>query len=99
MEKGQVLFDDGKERDDGRLQGVLVQQVTVLGHVARGVEDVLQLAQELLVLGWETFPGAPKPGHWGQVQSAVNGKKEHQSSIEAEECDLYKEYVRLHCGV
>lgn len=41
MEESEVFLNDRKQRDDGRLQVVFVEEVAVFGHVARRVENVL----------------------------------------------------------
>jgi len=50
MEEGEVLLDDGEQGDDRRLQVLVVEHIPVLGHVPGGVEEVLQVHEQLLVL-------------------------------------------------
>lgn len=50
MQEGEVLFDDGEQRDDWWLEVLIVEHIPVLGHVSRWVEEVLQVPEQLLIL-------------------------------------------------
>lgn len=50
VKEGEVLFDNREQGDDWRLEVLIVQDVPVLGHVSRRVEEVLQVPKQLLVL-------------------------------------------------
>lgn len=59
VKEGEVLFDDGEQGDDWRLEVLIVQDVPVLGHVPRRVEEVLQVPKQLLVLAGQLLPRSP----------------------------------------
>lgn len=50
VKEGEVLFDNREQGDDWRLEVLIVQDVPVLGHVSRWIEEVLQVPKQLLVL-------------------------------------------------
>lgn len=70
MEEGEILLDDWEEGDDWRLQVLAVEDVSVLGHVPGGVEQVLQVAKELLILAGQLLPSSSKARDGSQVQTA-----------------------------
>lgn len=59
VKEGEVLFDDGEQGDDWRLEVLIVQDVPVLGHVPRRVEEVLQVPKQFLVLAGQLLPCSP----------------------------------------
>ena len=50
MQEGEVLFDDREQGDDWWLEVLVVENIPVLGHVSRWVEEVLQVSKQLLIL-------------------------------------------------
>ena len=61
MQEGEVFLDDGEQGDDGGLEVLVVQDIAVLGHVPGGVEQVLQVPEQLLVFTGQLLPRAPEP--------------------------------------
>lgn len=45
MEEREVLLDDGEQRDDGRLQVLTVEHITVFCHVSGGIKEVLEILE------------------------------------------------------
>lgn len=50
MKEGEVFLDHWEQRDNGRLHALAAQGVAVLRHVSGRVKNILQVAEQLLVL-------------------------------------------------
>lgn len=57
---------------------MIVEDISVLGHVSRWVKEVLKVPEEFLVFAGQLLPCSPQSRHWSQVQSTVNRDMMHE---------------------
>lgn len=97
VKEGEVFFDDRKQRNDGRLEVVLVEKVAVFGHVARRVEHILEFFQKFLVFSRQAFPCGPQSRDGWQIKPADDGEHGVEVlAVAAVKGDLYKVLDDLH---
>lgn len=57
---------------------MIVEHVSVLGHVSRRVKEVLKVPKEFLVFAGHLLPCSSQSRHWSQVQPTVNRDMMHE---------------------